>query len=175
MNPLDILIVVVLLYGLIRGIFSGLIRELAAIFGVLAGGFAAFTYYRLPAFHLKPWVVDPSIADALGFAAIFISVWGAAVLLGVIIRTVLEVAWMKWVDRICGALFGVLKGVLIAAFFVIVSATFLPPDAPLVRESRLAPYLTALTTELVRIIPRDVKNTYRERIRKVERQWRQKI
>jgi len=175
MNPFDILIVIILLYCLIRGIFCGLVREVAAIAGVLTGLWAAFAHYRMPAHTLRPWVADPVIANILGFVAIFAGVWGAAVLLGVLIRHAMDFAWLKWVDRICGAVFGLLKGVLIAAILTIVSTAFLPPEAPLVRGSRLAPYVTGVSAELVRLIPKDVKRAYGERIRKFESQWKKTI
>ena len=45
MNPFDILMLIILAYGLIRGIFRGLVRELASIIGVLGGFYAAYSYY----------------------------------------------------------------------------------------------------------------------------------
>ncbi|MGD9259358.1 MAG: CvpA family protein, partial [Desulfobacterales bacterium] len=37
MNPFDILIIIILGYSLIRGLFRGLVKEVASIIGVLGG------------------------------------------------------------------------------------------------------------------------------------------
>ena len=44
MNYLDIIIVVILSYCVIRGVFRGLIKELSSIIGVFGGFYAAYTY-----------------------------------------------------------------------------------------------------------------------------------
>jgi len=174
MNPFDILVVVILLYCLIRGIFSGLIQEVAAIVGVFGGLYAALAFYRLPAHTFAPWVADPTIANVLGFAAIFIGVWGAVALLGTIIRQALAITRLKWVDWVLGGLFGLVKAVLVITILVIALTTFLPPQAPLVRQSRLAPYINTVSREMIRIIPQDIRRAYRERIKRYESQWKQR-
>ena len=45
MNPFDMLIIVVLAFSVIRGIFRGLVKELSSIVGVMAGFYAAYSYY----------------------------------------------------------------------------------------------------------------------------------
>ncbi|MBW1983457.1 MAG: CvpA family protein, partial [Deltaproteobacteria bacterium] len=46
MNTFDIIIAAIFGYCLVRGLFRGLIKELASIIGVLSGFYAAYTYYQ---------------------------------------------------------------------------------------------------------------------------------
>ncbi|MGA6927040.1 MAG: CvpA family protein, partial [Desulfosarcina sp.] len=59
MNPFDIVVVTILAYGLIRGIFRGLVREISSIVGVLGGFYAAYTYYPQVARLIDGWISNP--------------------------------------------------------------------------------------------------------------------
>jgi len=60
MNFFDIIVVVILGYCFIRGIFRGLIKELSSIVGVFGGFYAAYTYYMMVAKLLSKWNGSPT-------------------------------------------------------------------------------------------------------------------
>jgi membrane protein required for colicin V production len=60
MNLFDLAIISTLCFCLIKGIFTGLIGELFSVTGVLAGFFAASTYYIEVAKPLSYWIPNPS-------------------------------------------------------------------------------------------------------------------
>ena len=62
MNLLDMLMIAVLSFCAIRGIFRGLVSELFAIIGVLSGFYAAYTYYPEAA---KPLAAITCLAAAM--------------------------------------------------------------------------------------------------------------
>ena len=56
MNLFDIVILVIIGFCLIRGGFRGLIKEVAAIVGVLGGFYGAYRYYQILGGILSKWI-----------------------------------------------------------------------------------------------------------------------
>ena len=126
MNLFDIIVVVILCYCVIRGIFRGLIKELFSLIGVLGGFYAAYTYYMVLAKPLSRWIANAGHLNILSFLIIFCFVFIIISILGIIIHYILNIAFLGWVDRICGAVFGTAKGILIASVLLISLTAFLP-------------------------------------------------
>jgi len=171
MNFFDIFVVIVLAYGLIRGIFRGLIKELSAIVGVLAGFWAAYSYYSQFGRLLARWVSQPAYLNILSFMVIFCLVLIAVSIVGVVIKYLLRVAFLGGVDRFCGALFGLLKGVLISAVVLMTLTAFLPKGAPLVRDSILAPHVATISEALARITEKDLKAQFDSKAAALRKLW----
>jgi membrane protein required for colicin V production len=93
----------------------------------------------------------------------------------VVIKYLLRVAFLGWLDRICGGLFGLLKAVLITAVVLMALTAFLPKNAPLVRDSLAAPYITAISATLARITPGEFKTEFRDKLTEMRKSWAQKI
>ncbi|MGD9300217.1 MAG: CvpA family protein, partial [Desulfobacterales bacterium] len=86
MNPFDILIIVILGYSLVRGLFRGLVKEVSSLIGVLGGFYAAYTYYKVLAGLLAGLIHDTSYLYILSFLIIFSGVLIVVGVLGVIIK-----------------------------------------------------------------------------------------
>ena len=74
MNLLDGVLIVILGYCLIRGIFRGLIKEVSAIIGVLGGYYAAYTFYPSVARLLSQWISNSGYLNIISFLLIFLTV-----------------------------------------------------------------------------------------------------
>ena len=172
MNFFDIFVIIVVAYGLIRGIFRGLIKEVAAIVGVLAGFWAAYSYYPLMGRLLAGWVSSSAYRDMISFLVIFALVLTGISVVGVVIKYLLRVAFLGGVDRFCGALFGLLKGVLISAVVLMTLTAFLPKGAPLVRDSVLAPYVHALSETMARVTHKELKAQFDSKASELRKLWR---
>ncbi len=171
MNPFDMLIVVVLSFCLIRGFFRGLVKELASIVGVLAGFYAAFTYYPMLQWVFAPWVTEAAYRSILSFLIIFCGVFIAVSIVGVVIKYLLNIAFLGWVDRICGAGFGALKAVMIVSVLMIALTTFLSSGAPVVRNSRLAPRVALVAEKMVKVVPLEMKREFQAKIIDLKKLW----
>jgi membrane protein required for colicin V production len=174
MNPFDILIIIILVVTLARGIFRGLVKELASIVGVLGGFYAAYSYYPLLGPPLGRWIPQPGWANIVGFVLLFTAVYLIVSILGVIIKYLLSIAFLGWVDRLCGALFGCLKGVLICAVLLVALIAFLPTNSSLVKDSMLSPYIKMIAQPLARVVSKEMRQRYTRNAQKVEKSWRQK-
>lgn len=171
MNLLDIVIITILAYGLIRGIFKGLVREISAIFGVLGGFYAAYTYYPLVADMISPWISDSAICKIISYLLIFCAVVIVINILAVVIKYLLNIAFMGWVDRICGALFGALKGALVICVLFIALTAFLPKGAPIIKESRFAPHVAVASEVMAKVVSKDMKQQFASKIKDLKKKW----
>ena len=174
MNSFDIFIIVVVGFCLIRGVFRGLIKELSSIIGVLAGFYGAYTYYMKLAKLLSKWISDTGYLNILSFLLIFCGVFIIISVLGVVIKYLLNIAFLGWADRICGAGFGLLKGVLIVAVVLITLTAFLPKGSPLIKKSRLAPHVAMVSETMAKVASKDMKDQFVVKMTELKDTWQKK-
>ena len=173
MNPFDIVIVAVTAFCLIRGLFRGLIREASSIIGVLGGFYGAYTYYPEVAALLARWLGKLSYLNILSFLTLFCTILIAVGLIGALIRYLLNITFLGWIDRLFGGLFGMVKGGMIVSVLLIALTAFLPEGAPLIRESRLSGYVAELSTVMVAVASKEVRGTFMDRIERARKAWRE--
>ena len=171
MNPFDILITTILIYGLIRGIFRGLVREISSIVGVLGGFYAAYTYYPQMTALIAPWISNPAYLNILSYLIIFSAVVIIVGILAVIIKYLLNIAYLGWVDRVLGALFGLLKGGLVISVLFIVLTAFLPKGAPFIRNSTLSPHVAVVAEVMAKVLSKDMKDNFTKKIKDFKQSW----
>jgi membrane protein required for colicin V production len=171
MNLLDGVLAVILGYCLVRGIFRGLIKEVSAIIGVMGGYYAAYTYYPSMAHLLTRWISNPGYLNIISFLSIFLIVFWIVSIAGVVLRYLMNIASLGWADRISGAAFGALKAVLINMVLILVLTTFLPTNAPLIKDSRGAHGLMRFSAYLVKVAPKEMKNTFDAKVKALNKSW----
>lgn len=172
LNPFDMVVVVILGFCMISGAFRGIIREAAAISGVLGGFYAAFVFYDRLAPVFSGFIENPHYRYVAAFLLLFFGVFAAAMLLGMLIRAMVQLMLLGVVDRICGALFGAVKGVIIAALIFVLLSAFLPDTSKgVVGDSALAPHINTVAFGIMRVIPEEARSAFVERIREMKRKW----
>ena len=139
MNLFDMVCIIILGYCLVRGIFRGLIKELSSIVGVFGGFYAAYTYYMKVGKLFSSWISNTSYLNILSFLIIFCGVFIIISIIGVIIKYLLNIAFLGWVDHICGAGFSTIKGILIVSMLLMILTAFLPKNTPFIKNSLLTP------------------------------------
>lgn len=139
MNPLDWLLIALLIYSTVRAVFRGFVREAFALAGLVLGFFIACWEYESLAVKLKDIINSTPLAQFLAFLAILIGVMAAATLLGHGVKRTASAVGLGVFDRLLGALFGVLRGAVLGGAFLLAVTAFLP-SAPWIKNSSLAPY-----------------------------------
>jgi len=172
MNSFDIAIIIIFSFCMIRGFFRGLIKELSSIVGVLGGFYAAYTYYMQIAVHFLPWIKNDSYRYIICFLLIFCVVFIIISILGIIIKYILNIAFLGWIDRICGAGFGIIKGVLIISILLIAFTAFLPKGSPFVKNSMLAPHVKTVSEKMVKVVPKDMKHSFMSKMEELKKAWK---
>ena len=171
MNFFDIIVIVILGYCLIRGIFRGLVKELSSIIGVFGGFYAAYTYYPVLAKPLSKWIANAGYLNLLSFLIIFCGVFIIISILGIIINYLLKIVFLGWLDRVSGAMFGAMKGILIVSVLLIALTAFLPKGTPIIKDSLLSPYVTLVSEKMAKVIPKDMKHAFSTKIATIKKAW----
>jgi len=172
MNPFDIIIIVILGYSLVRGIFRGLVKEVSSIVGVLGGFYASFTYYTKLAKLLSGLIRETAYLNILSFLIIFCSVLIIVGILGIIIKYLLNIAFLGWVDRIGGVGFGFIKGILIASVLFITLTAFLPKGSAFLRNSVLAPRVSWVSEKMAKVVSKQMKQEFIAKLGELKKAWK---
>ena len=93
-------------------------------------------------------------------------------ILGVIIKYLMSIAFLGWADRVSGGIFGLIKGLLIVSILFIVFTTFLSENASIVKDSVLAPHLSHMSTQLAKIMKKDMKQEFTKKAEGLNKAWK---
>jgi membrane protein required for colicin V production len=172
MNPFDILIIVILGYSFVRGLFRGLVKEVSSIIGVLGGFYAAYSYYVELSKLFSKLIRNSAYLNILSFLIIFCGILIIVSIIGIIIKYLLNIAFLGWVDRICGVGFGIIKGILIVAVLFITLTAFLPKGSPFLKNSVLAPHVAWVSEEMAKVISPEMKREFTAKLGELKRTWK---
>ncbi len=174
MNPFDIAIIVVISFCLIRGAFRGIIKEASSIVGVIAGVWAAYSYHEsLSQIIGKVGQIFPSSSyvNIFSFLVLFCLVFAAVSALGVLIKYLLKIVFLAWVDKICGAGFGLIKGFMIVSVLLLILTTFLDPGTSIIKNSILSPYVTSAAETMSRFASKDMRHKFSSKLDVAKKSW----
>ncbi|MBT3178614.1 MAG: CvpA family protein [Desulfobacula sp.] len=160
MNTFDIVIIVVISFCLIRGIFKGLIGEISGIIGVYAGFYGAYTYYPLIAVYAREWIENTDTRNLIAFFILFCGILIIVSLISVLIHKFLKFAFLGWLDRILGLVFGGAKGILIVSVFFIMITTFLPKSSNILTGSQFSPYVAQVSKAMTFFVSKNKSNDF---------------
>ncbi|MCG8563936.1 MAG: CvpA family protein [Desulfobacterales bacterium] len=165
MNGFDLFVIIVVAFCLIRGFSRGLIKEVSGIIGVIAAFYGANTYYPLLLPQVGQWIETPATQKLVSFFLLFCGILLVVGLAASLIRKLLQLVFMGWVDRGFGLLFGLAKGVLIVTVIFILITTFLPRGAQYLANSRTTPYLTQSSDALIVFASKNMRGDFLNRIK----------
>ena len=116
-NWIDVIILVLLIWTIIKGFRKGFIIELASLLALILGIFGAIKFADFTAGYLSanvdlPEDYTPLIAFALTFILIVIGVHFIARL----VQTLVKMVALNFINRLAGAVFSGLKTLLILSF-----------------------------------------------------------
>ena len=141
MGLLDILLWAVLLGFAAKGFMKGFVREVCSLLGLVAGGWAAFTYYQTAGAVLGNLIhLPPRVASAVAFLCILLAIGLLFFLVGHLLTVILKIALLGGINRVGGVVFGLLQGALLLSI-VLYLASF--PPVPQGVRSRIAASGTA--------------------------------
>ncbi|SDR88682.1 CvpA family protein [Christiangramia echinicola] len=119
MNTVDIILSLVLLYGLVRGFFRGLLAEVASLIGIIAGIYGAI--------HLSHFLGDflsiqlewrTQYINLISFAFTFVIIVVLVSLAGKILTKVAAFAALGIVNKLLGGVFGLIKSAFVASVII---------------------------------------------------------
>jgi membrane protein required for colicin V production len=150
MSTLDVVLLAIVAFCGVMGIYWGFIRQVLAIAGLLAGVALAGRYGSRVADWLSSYIASETIAQLLGFVLVLIAVSAAASLLATLIRRFVGLLFLGWLDHAIGGMLGLFQGALVCAVVLLVAAIM--PSVTLtnvISSSRVAAGLVRLGAVLL--------------------------
>lgn len=116
MHVLDIILGIIAAVLIFNGIRRGLIGEIVRLAAMITGVTVAFLYYRevVAATPLRHLSVHTAIKNGIAFFLICLLCMMVIIAIGWLIRKVVHLTPLAWIDRLTGGLIGFLKALLIA-------------------------------------------------------------
>ena len=172
MNWLDIILVIILLSSIAGGFVKGFARVgigfAAAVLGVILG----LWFHGIPAGFVMPHLTSRMASNVIGFFVVFFLVVLAGALCSRLLAMMFKWTGLTWLDRLLGAGFGVLRGVVISVALVMALMAFsVNPPPKAVVESRVTPYVIDAARVLVSIAPRELKIAFEKSYERVKKVW----
>lgn len=168
MNGLDLALALLLLAPAAAGLWRGVLQPAATLWGVALGAYLGILYARVLSRSWFAWGEDQGWADLLVFALVLVGSMALAAACSRLLDALLRGAGLKWMDRIAGATLGAVIGLLAGAVLVVASAALLPDRSRLVESSLLAPRVLRTVREGAELLPDDLRERFRRRLRQIE-------
>jgi uncharacterized membrane protein required for colicin V production len=166
-NRFDVLLLVLAAALALLGAWRGLLRLGLGVAG-LVGGIALAIRWEERATPLMRRVIDSDLwAPLAAFSAIVVAVAVAAGLLSVLLHGLLRRTRLAWVDRVAGAVAGVLAAFLISAGASVLLAAGLPRDSRLLADSALAPATLKVGAAVARVAPPDLRRRFEDGMKRL--------
>jgi membrane protein required for colicin V production len=159
-NWLDVAFILIVLLTLVLGVVKGLSRQVIGIAAVVAGLIVAAMYYQRVSRLVSSAFLAERWAQLISFFAIFAVILLLGWLISFLVSKLVK-GPLKFIDRLLGAVLGLVKGILICGVIVMAFLIF-PVNKETVLGSSLAPYCYWLTKGLVQLIPQELKNKFHE-------------
>ncbi len=118
-NWIDVIIIILLLWSVIKGFRKGFIIELASLLALMLGIFGAIKFADLTAAYLSENVNLPEdYTPLIAFALTFIVIVVAVHFLARLVQTLVKMVALNFINRLAGAIFSGLKTALILSFIL---------------------------------------------------------
>lgn len=162
MNFLDIVLICIVGIFLIRGFFRGLVQEVISLGAILLAIFLASNYQHLLIPHLEMYIKSEITVGALAYVVIFFGTILVCWLIAKLIRSVLSLSLLGWVDRAAGTIFGAIEGVLIALILLMFLQSF-APESNWLAESYIAPRSQHMVELVAEYAPKSMRDALKSK------------
>jgi membrane protein required for colicin V production len=177
MNWLDAVLLVILAVSVLTSFRKGLSREVIGLIAVILALILGIWFYGIAGSLMLPYVSSRSVANLTGFFLVFLGVVVAGVLVSYVVGRFLRVTGLSLVDHALGAVFGLVRGTLVAVALLMGIMAFSSGDQPpeSVVNSRIAPYAVDTARFFVSMAPHELKDGYRKSYAQVKAAWQSAV
>jgi membrane protein required for colicin V production len=175
-NLLDILLILIVGVSVLTGWIAGFARVgigfIAAICGILFG----FWFYGIPAAWIHHYLHSQTASNLLGFFVVFGAIVSLGALVAKLLATFFKWTGLRWLDRLLGAGFGLVRGSLIAVAFIAVLLAFTPKPLPnWMVDSKVLPYAIDASNIWAAMAPKALKQAFRESMDEIRKAWEMQL
>src|SRR5438067_1346439 len=159
---LDFVLLLVLGIGAFLGARSGLLWQVARIVTFFLAIYACIHHHTEVAGFLLQHLrgASPTVTWLLAYLVTFLSVYAVCMLFTYLLEKALRAAKLKPIDRLFGALVGILKAGLLAGAILMGVALYDSDADGALAESKVAPVLLKSMRVVIVAVPDDFKNSF---------------
>ena len=153
MTWLDYAVIGVFAVSVVLGAWRGLVREVISIVGWVIA-FLAANLLAGPLGPAMPQAIpSPELRVAAAYLAVFVGSLFVTALAGLLLSKIVKAVGLGGVDRLLGALFGAVRGLLIAVVAGLLAGLTSAPRQPYWRDSASGPLLAQAALALKPLLP----------------------
>jgi len=159
-NWLDWILAAIVAVSVMAAIGKGFVAELISLASLITGLVVAAIGYPRAALWFEDVTKSHEVALGLGFLTLFLGTLLLGALISLLARKLIKTAGIQWFDRFLGAVFGLVRGLLVDCVVLMVLVAFaIKPEA--VQRSALAPYVTTGARGIALVMPSSLKAQFR--------------
>ena len=164
MNILDYIILGLITFFVIKGIFKGFFREISSLAGIVFGILIGNHYYPQMVNLLKPYIPLEKSLPLISFFILFIAVVILFNLSGILLHHLFKKLLIAWLDRSLGFCLSLIKGIIISYLLILILAIYVPSTSRLLTESKAAPLVKLGFESMRSLISPDIYKAWQKRI-----------
>lgn len=163
MTAFDYAVLTVIVASVLLGLWRGVMSELLALAAWIVAFLAARVFAAEVATRLTGQIAEPGLRLAAAYVVVFVGVLLVFAIARMLVSLLLKAAGLGLLDRLLGAAFGVLRGVLVVLAAVLVAGMTPLPKAVWWRDAMLAPPLETVIIAAKPWLPADAAKRIRYR------------
>jgi len=164
MNILDYIILGLIAFFVVKGIFRGFFREISSLAGIIFGIWIGNHYYLQMANLLKTYIPLEKSLSLISFLLLFIMVVIVFNLSGMLLHHFFKKLFIAWVDRGLGFGLALIKGIIISYLLIVLLIFFTPSKSLLIAKSTTARMVIVTYQSMSRLISPDLYKTWKKKI-----------
>ncbi len=137
----DLVVAGIFLFFLVRGLWIGFMRQLAAFFALVGSYYLAGQYAAQMLPFTERFVDNPKLTFFISFAIVFLVAAIVFSLIGKILYRIMQITLLGWLDRFSGLFLGGIKAAVVASLIYMFLASSLSTTNDLLKKSYTSPYL----------------------------------
>ncbi len=153
LNWADFAIIAIIIISTLISLIRGFVREILSLITWAAAFIVAFKFCAAVASLFQPYIDNPSIRLAIGFALLFFVVLIIGDLISYMIARFASNKGLSTIDRSFGMIFGFLRGVLLVAVLLLLASLGSSSQDQWYQSSYLIPHFQPLVTWLHSFLP----------------------
>ena len=161
MTLLDWTMLAVIALSVALAAAQGFFFEVFSLSGTILGYLLAMWEYPRVAGWFLPYVKAQQYANIAGFLTIFFSIIILAGMIARIARWAAKEIGLRWVDRLLGGAFGLVRGIVIVTVAVMAFAAF-SPNSPVLARSQLSGYFLLAARTGTWVAPSELRAKVRD-------------
>jgi membrane protein required for colicin V production len=156
MTSFDYAVLIIIGLSIIFSVMRGMVREVLAILGWVAAFYVGRTYTDQILPMIPVDIPTESLRVLAAFLVLFLATLLLASLLGIALSAIIRKVGLGWLNRLLGAMFGVIRGLLIVCVLVFLAGlTSVPQDARW-RNAMFSAPIEALVISILPWIPENI-------------------